>query len=689
MVRAVTRRAPALAGTLTLVVLLAPAARAARKAPPSPPPPSRIEKLARILEIEDRRRTGSAELEALLRDPDRGVRRRAALAAGRLADPALTPALVSLLNDPEAELRRTAAFALGLLGDRAASDRLLASLGDSDALVRGRAAEALGRIGETRAGPAIAKLIVDSLPRTISRMTVRGDDAADPADSWAEQRLGLFALGRLRDEPSARHALLDGERPRFDWWAASWVAMRLESPALRPVLVAACTSTDPLSRALGARGLGALRDASSVETLLPLTRDPDETVALHAMRALGAIGDERGRPAAAALLASPSDLLRREALGALASFPPDASLRPRIVSAVAERDAFVRGAAFGALARTSPEDFALVLAGLDVDPDFRVRTALAAALGAAGDEMSVGVLHAMLRDEDARVLPGVLEALRRARGKDALDTLLRHLEHADPGVRSAAAEQVASLGAVGASPRLLAAWERGRGAGELEARLSAVAGLAAQGDAAARSALERIAREDPSRAVRRKAATAIAAAGAEAPAPDEETVERPWIDYAAAMAPYAPRAGESLFTPRAFLHTRKGKIEIHLDVIEAPLTTASFLALAQRGFYDGLDFHRVEPGFVVQGGDPRGDGNGGPGYALRCEATRAPYARGSVGMALSGKDTGGSQFFITLSPQPHLDGAYTLFGRVAAGMEVVDRLRPGDAIERVEVWTGE
>jgi cyclophilin family peptidyl-prolyl cis-trans isomerase len=155
------------------------------------------------------------------------------------------------------------------------------------------------------------------------------------------------------------------------------------------------------------------------------------------------------------------------------------------------------------------------------------------------------------------------------------------------------------------------------------------------------------------------------------------------------MAPYDPRAGVPLYTPRAFLHTRHGVVEIHLDLVEAPLTTASFVDLAREGFYDGLVFHRVEPGFIVQGGCPRGDGNGGPGYALRCEITRRPYGRGAVGMALSGKDTGGSQFFVTLSPQPHLDGGFTLFGQVVAGMDAVDRIRPGDVIERVEVWTGE
>jgi cyclophilin family peptidyl-prolyl cis-trans isomerase/HEAT repeat protein len=676
---------------VALLALLAPVspARAARKAVAVPPPP-RIETLARVLQLEDTR-AGGSEFERLLRDPDRGVRRRAALAAGRIADPALVPALVALVDDPEPQVRRMAVFALGLAADRSAVDRLVALLADGDAVVRGRAAEALGRIGEARAAGAIARLVVDALPKTISRMAVRGDDPADPADLWAEQRLALVALARLKDVPAAQLALLDGPRPRFDWWAATWLAMRLESPQLRPVLVAAVGSGDPRSRALAARGLGALKDASAVELLLPLVRDADETVAVHALRALAAIGESRATAAAAGALAAASDVVRHEALRALAVLPADPALRPRLVALVADRDPWLRAAALAALARTSGEDFTLVLSGLDPDPEFRVRAALATALGERGDAMGVGALHALLKDEDPRVLPAVLAGLHRARGADALDTLLRHLEHADLGVRVAAAEEIAAFGPRGLAAPLLAAWQRGLGdgPGELEARIAAVGALGVQKDDAARAALARVTAEDPSRALRARAARELGTLGAPVPEPGPEIVVRPALDYRTAMAPFDPRPGVPLYTPRAFLHTKKGTIEIHLDVVEAPLTVASFVALAERGFYDGLGFHRVEPGFVVQAGCPRGDGNGGPGYALRCEITRRAYGRGSVGMALSGKDTGGSQFFITLQPQPHLDGGYTLFGSVVSGMDVVDRIRPGDVIERVEVWTGQ
>jgi cyclophilin family peptidyl-prolyl cis-trans isomerase len=131
------------------------------------------------------------------------------------------------------------------------------------------------------------------------------------------------------------------------------------------------------------------------------------------------------------------------------------------------------------------------------------------------------------------------------------------------------------------------------------------------------------------------------------------------------------------------IRTRRGTVTVRLACSQAPLTCLNFLQLAAQGFYDGLTFHRVVPDFVVQGGDPRGDGTGGPDYAIRDEINRLRYDRGAMGMALAGPDTGGSQFFITLSPQPHLDGGYTVFGEVVGGDEVLDQIRIGDRIEKV------
>jgi cyclophilin family peptidyl-prolyl cis-trans isomerase len=131
--------------------------------------------------------------------------------------------------------------------------------------------------------------------------------------------------------------------------------------------------------------------------------------------------------------------------------------------------------------------------------------------------------------------------------------------------------------------------------------------------------------------------------------------------------------------------TSKGSFTIEFLPEAAPLTVDNFVQLALRNYYRNVTIHRVVPNFVIQDGDPRGDGNGGPGYQIRCEINEVPYDRAAVGMALSGKDTGGSQWFVTHSPQPHLDGGYTVFGRVIAGMDVVDKIVRGDVIQSITI----
>ena len=133
----------------------------------------------------------------------------------------------------------------------------------------------------------------------------------------------------------------------------------------------------------------------------------------------------------------------------------------------------------------------------------------------------------------------------------------------------------------------------------------------------------------------------------------------------------------------ATIATQRGTVVVEFFGADAPLTVTSFVTLARRGYYNGLAFHRVVPNFVAQDGDPRGDGNGGPGYATRDELNRRWYTRGAVGMALSGPDTGGSQYFLSHSPQPHLDGHYTVFGHISGGSDVLDSIVQGDRISRV------
>ncbi|CAM3238590.1 peptidylprolyl isomerase [Brevibacillus invocatus] len=128
-------------------------------------------------------------------------------------------------------------------------------------------------------------------------------------------------------------------------------------------------------------------------------------------------------------------------------------------------------------------------------------------------------------------------------------------------------------------------------------------------------------------------------------------------------------------------------IEIELFDQEAPCTVGNFEKLASEGFYNGLSFHRVIPGFVAQGGCPHGTGTGGPGYTIKCETKGNPHKhlRGALSMAHAGKDTGGSQFFICYDSFPHLDGVHTVFGRVTSGMEHVDAIKQGDKMSKVVV----
>ena len=139
---------------------------------------------------------------------------------------------------------------------------------------------------------------------------------------------------------------------------------------------------------------------------------------------------------------------------------------------------------------------------------------------------------------------------------------------------------------------------------------------------------------------------------------------------------------ESLQNKKAVIQTNKGAVQIQIYP-DAPYASSNFMILAANGFYDGLIFHRVEPGFVIQGGDPNGDGTGGPGYQFPDEAVTKDYTKGIVAMANSGPNTNGSQFFIMLADHPELPKQYTIFGKVISGMDVVENIRVGDVMQKV------
>ena len=278
-------------------------------------------------------------------------------------------------------------------------------------------------------------------------------------------------------------------------------------------------------------------------------------------------------------------------------------------------------------------------------------------------------------------VPDVLRAFAAFKPNDLAEVLRAHLKESDVVIRATAAEllgelplNITNIDALGDALKT-ALQDK-----ELnDAALAILDALAKQKNRNANLAMMP-ALDSPDHLIRRKAVVALKATGAGDFSSRIGVVQtrNTSADYERAIA----RIGNRV---QAVVMTSKGSFTIELLPEVAPLTVDNFIQLSKRSYFDNITFHRVVPNFVIQGGDPRGDGNGGPGHSIRCEINQVPYGRGAVGMALSGKDTGGSQWFVTHAPQPHLDGGYTVFGNVVAGMEVVDNIVRGDSIRSISV----
>jgi cyclophilin family peptidyl-prolyl cis-trans isomerase len=261
--------------------------------------------------------------------------------------------------------------------------------------------------------------------------------------------------------------------------------------------------------------------------------------------------------------------------------------------------------------------------------------------------------------------------------------LLDNVKEPDFAVRAAAATLIGEVKPADGAAALREAYKLAQPDLVYVARTAAMEALVKFGQAEATETLK-LALADREWAVRVRAAELLADLE---PAGDHRAAIRPVPSPA--LVPYnSPALIAPDFSPHVFIDTAKGTIEFELAMLDAPQTSHNFMMLARKGFFNGLAIHRVVPNFVVQDGDARGDGEGGPGYSIRDELNERPFLRGTVGMALSWRDTGGSQFFIMHSPAPHLDARYTAFGHVVNGMEVVDKIQQGDLIQRVRVWDG-
>jgi cyclophilin family peptidyl-prolyl cis-trans isomerase/HEAT repeat protein len=627
-----------------------------------------------------------SDLVRLLGDSEARVRRRAALAIGRVGLAEGVEPLTRRLEDSELEVRQMAAFALGLIGERSARPALVAALKDSSPVLQGRAAEALGTLGDRTDADAISTM----MQAHINAGALKGiapDDLTHPLSEPVEAvRLGLFALARLGAYDALAAAVLVNGQPVSDWWPVAYALQRVGDPRAAAALTLLMNTPGRFTASFAVKGLGSSKAVQAVPALRQIVgeRRGDPAVVIQAIRSLNGLRDAGSIPVLTKVVADGASdpTLRLEAMTALGALATSDTLDV-LLELVSNRVPGIRGTAFQSLARVDPQTFLGALAGLDSDPEWTVRVAVAGALGSLPSAQGLPRLTLMLQDRDQRVVAAVLNALAASNDPSAAKILIERLKAEDSSVRAAAASGLADLKAIAAVQPLTEAYRSMAKEESYTARAAALGALARLDAAAARPLLNE-ALKDRDWAVRVRAATLLREQGGTGlddtirPATAGRSVDDP--QWRAMVLPP--------FSPRAFIQTSKGTIEIELAVLDAPLTVANFIALARKGLFKDVAIHRVVPDFVVQDGDPRGDGEGGPGYTIRDELNERPYLRGTVGMALDWKDTGGSQFFITHSPQPHLDARYTVFGHVVSGMDVVDRLVQWDVVQNVRIRDG-
>lgn len=668
---------------------------------------------ARLLAMTDSRSFDAALVDSALASAWAPLRRAAVLGVGQVGSPTGMPGVArlrGLLADSDITVASNAAYSLGLLVDSGSVAALTAAL-DGQAAVAREAAWALGEIGAPARGAIVAALArpVSDEGRTVQLLLasakLRPVPVAElrpylamsnrPSVMWAAS----YAIARFRAPSGVRDLVALANRREFIRFSASEAAARIGPPAL--VTAGSSRTADAYvldvagrqrTRAEIARGLARSAAGDSLAdvalpVLLRLAADPHPHVRINAIRSLATYDNTVATAVAGATEDADANvrIAAAQALGTVL----DSTVAVWVPLWSRDTTLAYRSSLLASAARAGavlPE-----LQSWRSHNDFRYR---AAALAAAGASLDSAVwrtaARSMLRDEDGRVRAvayGIVAGTDTA-GPPApvREVLLAGLADRDAFARAAAIGGLRGRARASEIPAVLDAYALSLADSDNDARIAAVSYLAAawRRDSAAFSP-----------AVRRRIA-ALAAS-------DDPLVRAAAGDFSLLSAWKAVKGNPREFswyqsvvstlvvpalrgeTQRATISTRHGDILLELHGADAPLTVWNFMNLASAGYYRGTAFHRVVPNFVAQDGDPRGDGSGGPGYAIRDEMNPRRYERGALGMALSGPDTGGSQYFITHSPQPHLDGHYTVFGRVLSGYGVLDSIIQGDGIIAVTV----
>lgn len=639
--------------------------------------------------LEDTRTSDTSRLIGLLQGADPLVRWRVCRAFASLQDSTgLEALLTALATDADLRVRREAAFAIGQIGSRGAIVALTyAAREQPDLEVKARAIEALGKLGDKRGSGGVL-FNVNSKEPLLSR------EAA-------------IACWRLADS-SAVHKLVEATKSPDSWTRAfaAYAIERVPVPdvTIRP-LERLLDDSEVAVRAYAARALGRQKNARAVGPLVRASADKDWRVRVAAQRSFGTLADSSALPQVLGGLSDPEPYVRETAAQSAALLRSRDAL-PALRKTIGDKDPAVRLAAARATATLGGETAWADLRPLLSDPERWVRSGALEALGdVPGNEpeLTLKKVAAGLRpiggpasfEERSSAFTG----LATRKSKTARGEIVSGLTDPQWMVATAAADAAGQSRDSTLVPELANLYRHNPEPREPDVALAVLGAFETLGPGArhtkpwsddTQSVLD-AALKSPDARLRTAAGRAYVSVFGESTATTARAAHTPPAWKGASLAPYREALAEQDSTGAlgrirgARLVTARGTIELVFDVREAPRTVKNFVTLADSGRYNGLRWHRVVPYFVIQDGDPLGTGSGGPGYAISCEYNRLRYDTGAVGMALSGKDTGGSQYFITQSPQPHLDGRYTIFAHVVKGQDVVDRIRRGDSIERIEI----
>ncbi|MFH0946461.1 MAG: HEAT repeat domain-containing protein [Planctomycetota bacterium] len=638
-----------------------------------------------LLAAEDARDGECPLFRQALEQPDRLVRRTAYRALGRTGGESAIPLLVaSAREELDPGLRAEALYAVGLTGLPGIVEAVETFLLDSDVGTRAAVIRALGLSGDTQA--------------LVTLLSALDDPAVEVR---AEAALALARLFSIREDPVAGRSvgafLALGVRMVRDVspevrWRSAYACSKLKLEEMRERFHEALGDESDFVRLFACEGLGELDpDPASRGLLIEALVDDSWTVVVEAAKALGK------DPAPETLLALSRALghgqrsghashhVRAAVARTLRQFSGVEGCVGVLKGALLDGAESVRDEALESLAQVADPGETLALLtemlgeGAVPSPSVYLRSRAAGAAAALPDARGLPIVMELARDPAPAVRSAAVASLASFEGHAAeAEPILRSaLAERDVALRDAAATSALALGLDSLRPDLERALKDSAGADFIEPRVSLLKALAGLGGQAMAPLLRDFLQDDE-RAVRTAARDELARLGGAIPnLPRPSRPERL----------ITPRAGRDLLTgknrPRVRLITSRGPFVLELLVDEAPHHALAFLERCRSGFYDGLTFHRMVPGFVVQGLDPRGDGYGTGRLSLRSEVNQERYGRGSVGMPDAGPDTGGCQIFVTFRPQPRLDDRYTIFAHVVEGMEVVEQLDLGDRVDYV------